>query len=100
MTVVLVRSYSRISGRSSLETDRFTSGSARLKASAMRRSWSGFAYAWSSETATERMPSEATVATTASTSSSSRGMRTSPSKLTLSLTSSRSRRSTSGRGFW
>ena len=100
MTVVLVRSYSLISGRSSLETDRFTSGRARLKASAMRRSWSGFAYEWSSETATERMPSEATVPITALTSSSSRGRRTSPSKLTLSLTSSLSRRSTSGRGFW
>ena len=51
-----MRSYSRISGTSSLDSVTATSGSASRRIRPTRRSWAGFAYAWSRHTPTASIP--------------------------------------------
>jgi hypothetical protein len=96
--VVEARSYSRISGQTSLEMATAVSGRKRDRISRARRSCASLRYAWRKQTATASMPSPASRSPIRSTAPSSMGSSTEPSAATRSGTSSRQGRGTSGSG--
>ena len=99
MTVVDVRSYSRISGKTSELMHTGRPGARRVTICLMRSSCTEFAYALMRQTASASIPSPINRSTACSTSASSSGIRISPCALMRSVTSSRRYRSTSGTGF-
>src|SRR6266851_5693025 len=99
MTVVLVRSYSRMIGRTSCDSDTDTCGQRRRNMSPIACSWAGLTYACSNETAIAWTPRATRYSAAASACSRSSGTSTWPVLSKRSSTSRRSARSTSGRGL-
>ena len=86
-TVVMARSYSRISGHTSLDATTNTSGSAAWHAAATRCSWVGLAYECRKHTATPAGAARPSRSVRSRTESSPSGTRTSPRAPTRSVTS-------------
>jgi len=97
-TVVQVRSYSRISGQTSLLADTQRYGNREVSSSRTLASWMGFRYACRNTTATASTPSATSAATALWVPSRSTGRRTAPSRVIRSSTSKRHRRGTKGSG--
>ena len=93
--VVLVRSYSRTSGSTSLERNTFTPGRRVRRASPMIRSWPGLRKEKSRQTATASTWWASRKDTSGSNSSTARGVVTCPWASTRSVTSRRMCRGTS-----
>ena len=96
--MVLVRSYSLISGSTSDDTDTNRSGNFRRTTSASCDSWSKLRYELSRQIAIASMPSSAMRSKPASADAISNGVTTTPSASMRSETSRRYRRRTSGGG--
>ena len=77
MTVVLVRSYSRMTGRTSCDSDTDRCGQLGASRSPIACSWAGLAYAWSRQTAMASTPvGDELPATARSACARSSGVRT------------------------
>ena len=97
--MVRVRSYSRISGRMSEDSETGTPGSSAAASSRMRRSWAGLAKELTSDTVRASTWRRRSSARAARTLSSSSGRSTSPRAPTRSATSTVCSRAASGSGL-
>ena len=81
---MLVRSYSRMTGRTRCDSDTHRSGNSAASIAPMACSWAGLAYEWRRLTASESMPSATSASTARRASARSSGVTTAPSRSTRS----------------